>query len=192
MSVPVTIDWTALQKRNKEIVAWLYCADTPINYRVVQCRDNSYYLTHNADKKEDEAGALFLDCRNILSSGMENFIIFGHMRNDLSMFGSLVRFSDKEYVSKHPVLYLLTPKKSYLFEPFACRTVRGAEKYFATRFDGEAAYLTYIDRAIEQSYWTPGINVEASDAMVTLATCSRYNGVDDAHLLLHGRLTAIE
>ena len=192
MTVPITINWSALQKRNKEIVAWLYCADTPINYPVVQCQDNSYYLSHNADQKEDEAGSLFFDCRNVLSSGMENFIIYGHRRNDESMFGSLVRFSNKEYLDEHPIMYLLTPEKAYRFEPFACRTVGAEEKYFATQFDGEAEYLAYLINAIEQSYWTSEITVDASDAVLTLVTCSRYNRVDNTHLLLHGRLTEIE
>ncbi|MEA4913954.1 MAG: class B sortase [Christensenella sp.] len=191
LTAPITVDWETLQKQNIEIIAWLYCADTPINYPVAQCDNNDYYLTHNASKDEDESGSLFLDCRNYLSTGMQNLIIYGHRRNDLSMFGSLVRFAKKDYRDQHPTLFLLTPDQNYMIELFACRTIRGADKYFFTQFDSEHDYLAYIDKAISQSYWNSGIDLDANDTIITLATCSRYHGVDDAHLLLHGYVTPI-
>ena len=41
-----TINWTALQVQYPDIVAWLSCPNTDLNYPVVQGQDNSYYLTH--------------------------------------------------------------------------------------------------------------------------------------------------
>ena len=191
LAAPITVNWETLQQQNKEIVAWLYCKDTPVNYPVTQCDNNEYYLTHNASKDEDESGSLFLDCRSYLATGMQNLIIYGHRRNDLSMFGSLARYAKKDFRDQHPTLYLLTPDQNYIIELFACRTIRGTDKYFLAQFDSEDAFLAYIDKAIDQSYWTSGIDLNANDTIITLATCSRYHGVDDAHLLLHGRITPI-
>ena len=192
IEVPVTINWTTLRDQNEEIVAWLYCQDTPINYPVTQSDNNSYYLTHNASKQKDEAGSLFLDCRNDIGPGAANIIIYGHRRNDRSMFGSLVKFSDQKYLAKHPNMFLLTPEHSYLVELFACRTVHGTEKNFETQFDQETRFLSYVNKAINQSYWPTQIQISAEDTILTLATCSRYDGADGARLLLHGKLVPID
>lgn len=192
VEVPVTINWATLKDQNEEIVAWLYCQDTQINYPVTQSDDNSYYLTHNASRQKDDAGSLFLDYRNDIGPGTANIIIYGHRRNDRSMFGSLVKFSDQKYLSKHPIMFLLTPEQNYLVELFACRTVHGTDKYFMTQFDDDAKFLSYVGKAIEQSYWSSDIKISAGDTILTLATCSRYEGADDARLLLHGKLTPID
>lgn len=192
VEVPVTINWTTLKAQNEDIVAWLYCQDTQINYPVTQSDDNRYYLTHNASKLKDKAGSLFLDYRNGIGPGTANLIIYGHRRNDQSMFGSLVKFSDPKYLNKHPIMFLLTPEQDYLVELFACRTVHGTDKYFMTQFDDDAKFLSYVDKAIDQSYWSSDIEISAGDTILTLATCSRYEGADDARLLLHGKLTPID
>lgn len=43
-TAPITVDFERLQEENKDIIAWLYCLDTEINYPVVQSKDNEYYL----------------------------------------------------------------------------------------------------------------------------------------------------
>lgn len=192
VEVPVTINWTTLKAQNEEIVAWLYCEDTLINYPVTQCDNNSYYLTHNASKYQDEAGSLFFDYRSAIGYDTTNIIIYGHRRNDRSMFGSLVKFSDQKYLNQHPIMFLLTPEQNYLVELFACRTVHGTDKYFMTQFDDDAKFLSYVSKAIEQSYWSTQVKIAAGDTILTLATCSRYEGADDARLLLHGKLTPID
>ena len=188
---PIAVDWEALQNRNKEIVAWLYCEDTVINYPVTQCDDNEYYLNRNADREEDEAGALFFDCRNNLFSPAENLIIYGHRRYDLSMFGSLARYAEEDYYRQHPVMYLLTPQQNYRVEIFACRTVEGASRYFQTQFEDDDAQQTYIRRAILRSYWQTDIATDADCAILTLATCSSYDGADSPRLLIHGLLVPL-
>ena len=40
----VYVDFAALEGVNSDIVAWLYGADTGLNYPIVQAEDNDYYL----------------------------------------------------------------------------------------------------------------------------------------------------
>ena len=40
----ISVDFDALRQQNGDVVAWLYGADTGLNYPVVQADDNDYYL----------------------------------------------------------------------------------------------------------------------------------------------------
>lgn len=186
-----TVDWRSLKKHNRHVKAWLYCADTNISYPVVQYKDNEYYLTHNFDSNEDDSGTLFFDCRNALSNGAENWIIYGHRRNDRSMFGSLVKFAERSYYKEHANMYLILEDRAYRVELFSCRTIHAEEKYFAVLFDGQADYESYLNKALSQSYWQPLNPPDTAGPILTLATCSTYAGDNEPRLLLHGRLILI-
>ncbi len=41
---PITVDFDALLAQNPDVRGWLYCADTVINYPVMQAADNDFYL----------------------------------------------------------------------------------------------------------------------------------------------------
>lgn len=186
-----TVDWEQLTETNRYVRAWLYCPDTNISYPVVQYKDNEYFLNRNFNRREDEAGTLFFDYQNPLGSGYENWIIYGHRRNDGSMFGTLEDFADEGYYKEHPTMYLLTPEQNYRVELFSCRTVHAELQYFALGFSSEQDYRAYIEKAVRQSYWTPAFTPDTDTTMLTLATCSDYANDDDPRLLVHGRLVEI-
>lgn len=184
---PITVDWVNLRAMNKQIIGWLYCEDTNINYPVMQTKNNVYYLTHNAKKKEDQAGALFFDYRNSVRKALENIIIYGHRMKDGSMFGHLARFSEKDYVDRHTQFYLFTPDQNYTVQVFACRTVHPEAKYFPTSFTTIEAETKYINKAFTQSYWQVVPNAKPEGAiLITFATCSKYDYSEDPRLLVHG------
>ena len=65
--IPVAeIDFAALTAVNSDVVAWICCPDTVINYPVVHGGDNEYYLTHLVDGTENGNGTLFIDWKNSL------------------------------------------------------------------------------------------------------------------------------
>lgn len=86
---PISVDFDTLKEANEDVIGWLYCEDTPINYPVLQSDDNSYYLRRLVNGEWNVAGSLFMDYRNNLSNNDWNTVIYGHnMKND-SMFGTL-------------------------------------------------------------------------------------------------------
>ena len=136
--VPITVDFDVLRAQNPDVVGWLYCADTPVNYPIVQGSDNDYYLDHAFDGSEDAGGTLFFDNRNRLSPLDQNLLLYGHRMKDDSMFGSVIGYTEQSYLEAHPVMYLITEAQSYRVEVYACRTVSANDlSYFEIVFADE-------------------------------------------------------
>ena len=60
-STAPSVDFATLDLINPDIVGWLYCEGTKINYPVVQGSDDEYYLDHLFDGTQNANGCLFLD-----------------------------------------------------------------------------------------------------------------------------------
>ena len=190
--VPITVDFDVLRAQNPDVVGWLYCADTPVNYPIVQGGDNDFYLDHAFDGSEDAGGTLFFDSRNRLSPLDQNLLLYGHRMKDDSMFGSVIGYTEQDYLEAHPVLYLITEAQSYRVEVYACRTVSANDlSHFEIAFADEDAYMQYVSRAVSQSYWPAPFGIERGYATLTLVTCSTYTHDDNPRVLVHGRLVPV-
>ena len=62
-NTPISVDFDALRAQNSDVVAWIYSADTPINYPVLKGNNNEQYLNTLIDGKTNKAGSLFVDYR---------------------------------------------------------------------------------------------------------------------------------
>lgn len=116
---PLKIDFKKLQKKNKDIIAWIYCEGTPINYPIVQGSNNEVYLHQLTNGSYNENGTLFLDCRCKSDFSDLNSIIYGHNMHSNAMFGSLDRYKHQKYYDNHPDIWMLTPNGNYVIELFA-------------------------------------------------------------------------
>ena len=112
-TAPISVDFAALQQENPDVVGWIYCPGTVIQYPVVQGEDNEHYLSRMIDGTYNSAGTIFLDCRCDGSFQSSNSILYGHNMQDDSMFGTLEYYEEQAYFAAHPVLYLLTPEVDY-------------------------------------------------------------------------------
>lgn len=50
-TAPISVDFETLKIQNSDIIGWIYCEDTPINYPILQSEDNNFYLRRLANKK---------------------------------------------------------------------------------------------------------------------------------------------
>ena len=48
--------FTDLYSKNNDLTGWLAIEGTDIDYPVMQCEDDAYYLHHNFDKQKDKYG----------------------------------------------------------------------------------------------------------------------------------------
>ena len=118
-SAPIMVDFDSFIEQNGDVVGWLFCENTPINYPVLQSTDNNYYLRKMINKKYNIAGSIFMDYRSQSDMSSLNTIIYGHnMKND-TMFGTFTEYKKQSYYDEHPVLWFLTPEHSYKIELIA-------------------------------------------------------------------------
>ena len=103
------INFAALKKRNKQIVAWINIPNTGIDYAVVKGTNNTQYLTMNAVRKRSSGGSIFLDSAAKADFNNSDSIVYGHQMKDKSMFGSLNRYRNSNYKKKHQYIYIYTP-----------------------------------------------------------------------------------
>lgn len=185
---PITIDFNALLNRNKDVIGWLYCPNTVINYPVVQGANNDQYLRRDLDGKYLVSGTLFADYRNGALDEGANYIIYGHNMRNGTMFSVLAKYKQQSYYDQHPIMYYLTPDGNYKLELFAGLVVKHDDKIYLPN-QNEEEFSELIKEYRAKSTFKSNVNLEYNDTIVTLSTCS-YE-FDHARYIVIGRLTAV-
>ena len=187
--LPITIDFDSLLNRNPDVIGWIYCPDTIINYPVVQGKNNDQYLRKDLDGKYLVSGTLFADYRNGILGEDANYIIYGHNMKNGTMFSMLAKYKQQSYYDQHPVMYYLTPSGNYKLELFAGLVVKRDNKiYVPNQSKEEFAELITEYRA--KSTFKSDVELEYNDIIVTLSTCS-YE-FDNARYIVMGKLMPIQ
>lgn len=182
------VDFDSLKSFNSDVVAWLYAADTHINYPVVQAEDNDYYYKRLLDGTWNDNGSIFMNCVNDPSFGDQNSMIYGHNMNSGAMFNNLVKFKQQSYYEEHPCFYLLTPHRNYRMHLFAGVTVN-ANGYILdgngdVAYPDSSVYRTSLDQDLLQqlvnySTFRASVGLPTNGQhIVTLSTCTyEFNNV---------------
>lgn len=185
-TTPITVDFDALLEENSDVVGWLYCEDTPINYPIVQSKDNDYYLRRLLDGTWNIAGTIFMDYRNTSDFSDWNSIIYGHNMNNDSMFGTLQDYKKQEYYEEHPVLYLLTPTQDYKIQLISGYTTPATEAKTYGFPDSIEGRDELIENAVQRSTFEAEVQIGEENRIITLSTCA-YE-YEDARYVLVGIL----
>lgn len=179
---PISVDFDALAAENGDTVAWLYSADTPINYPVVQSVDNDYYLRRGFNGKYNYYGTLFVDYRTSGDFSGKNTLVYGHNMKNAEMFGSLINYKEQEYFDAHPDMWLLTSAGSYEVKLVAGIEVPGTSEIFDALIDPEQVEKVIQD-AILNSTFKSDYTYSENDRFVTLSTCS-YDYADARYIVI--------
>ena len=178
-------EMASLREKNNDLVAWIQIPDVldlPIVYR-----DNDYYLTHDFNKKKNTSGTLFLDVNHPFKEKTQNLLLHGHNMKDGTMFGRLAQYLyDDTYLRNHPFIYFDTLWKKEQYVIFAVLDVSLSPQdkrffnYFThDTFSSDAEFKSYVRQLQIRSAYAIPIDVEPSDALLTLSTC-----LDDDRLVI--------
>lgn len=188
-TAPIAVDFDILREENSDVVAWLYCPGTVIQYPVVQGEDNERYLNRLVDGSYNSAGTIFLDYRCDGCFQDRNSILYGHNMKDDSMFGTLEYYQEQAYFAAHPIMYLLTPEADYEVRLLAGLYVPlddGIYESDWTRMDLQ----NYLCEAAGKSGFDSGADLTNVEQILTLSTCGAGN--QEIRYVLIGAMTAMD
>lgn len=172
---------------NSDYMGWISIENTLIDYPIVKGYNNEFYLTRDFNKQYLKTGSIFMDYRN---EGFKdrNIVIYGHNMKDKSMFGSLNKFKDLDYLSKNKYISITTKNdKKLMYEIFGLyvTSVDDTES-ISVNFNKEEDFNKYIEGIFNKSIYNSNIDITSTDKILTLSTCSYefYN----ARLIIHAKL----
>ncbi len=184
------LDFDNLISFNSDTIGWIRVWGTDINYPVVQTNDNNFYLTHSFDKSYNKAGWIFADYTNSnLKNNQldENTVIYGHNRQNRSMFGTLSNTLKKEWrdTEKNRYINFSTRDESMVWEVFSTYTIDSENYYIRTSFSSEEEYEKFIKTIIDRSVYNFNVNVTTQDKILTLSSCTN---IGEGRTVVHAKL----
>lgn len=186
------IDFEKLLKINSDTVGWIVFNNDKINNPIVHTSDNSYYLNRSFEKKYNQTGTIFMDYRNT-SFDDKNVVLFGHSMLDGTMFGSLQDIFKKDFFSKDENNYLEIYDKDnhYTYQIFSYYIIEKEEYYITTSFANDREFNDFINTIKKRSYKNFNVEVNSSDNILTLSTCSGTGGTSKRKVV-HAKRVNIE
>lgn len=168
-----------LKKQNNDIIGWIEIENTIINYPVLQCEDNSFYMTHNYKKEYSAEGSIFLDKDYNWELPSSNLLLYGHNNKNKTMFAELLNYKEESYYKEHPTIRFTTLAEDKTYEiiaVFKSRVYYKSEKdvfryYYFINAENEEEYNNYINESKKASLYDTGKTATYGDQLLTLSTC---------------------
>lgn len=184
------IDFNKLINKNPDTIGWIKVLGTDINYPVVQTNNNDFYLTHSFDKSYNKAGWIFADYinKNLKNNELDkNTIIYGHNRQNNSMFGTLSNVFKEEWLSNKENHYInfSTLNNNMVWEVFSTYTIEKEEYYIQSNFSSDEEYISFLNTIKNRSTYKYDVNISEEDKILTLSTCTN---VGKGRTVLHAKL----
>lgn len=184
------VNFESLARINPDIVGWLYLPDSSINYPIVQGRDNEYYLEHLFNGTTNHMGCIFVDYRNTPKFVDKNTAMYAHHMRNGSMFADLEKYKNPSYYGTHKTFWMQTPDGDYIIEPFAGVLLSGGDAFMQLMFNSDEDFIEYVWMFLERSTFQSDIEIQPTDQIITMVTCS-YDFENGRYALL-GKLTKMD
>lgn len=168
------VNFDELKLKNPDIVAYIKIRNSNINYVVVKTDNNDYYLKHNFNREYSSAGWIFADYRNKFDGTDKNIVIYGHSMKDESMFGSIYKLFNSDWVNNSENLDIIfnTPSGDMIYRIFSMYRIEAEDYYITTEFNSDNEFETFINTLKSRSFKNFGVDVSGSDQIITLSTCT--------------------
>lgn len=181
----IEVDFEGLRQINNSLVCWVYLGGADINYPVVQCGDNEFYLHHTFEMKKNSSGCVFMDYEVDPELTSWNTFIYGHNMKNGTMFGHLKNYiNNKNTYDKDKYIYIFRPEGIYRYEIFSYYLDSPDSKMYYT-CDNLKEYRQYLRDATSMSVRECDAKADPDENIVTLVTCSG-SGANKQRFFVHG------
>lgn len=182
----ITVDFKTLQAKYPDVVGWLYCANTGLNYPIVQTAEEGgeYYLYRDIDGSSNKNGTVFLDWQCSSNFTSQNNLVYGHNMKTGRMFAPIVKYRDQSFYDAHPYMYLYTPNQLYKVNLFAGMVTPHDSTVYSYSLSTD-----YINECIANSTFKSSVGTPTGN-ILTLSTCA-YD-FDNARYVVMGEMVPID
>ncbi len=186
---PISVNFKKLHKVNPDVVGWIYCEGTAIDYPVLQGKDNDQYLHTDYKGEYNLNGSIFVDADNTPGFTDSNTIIYGHHMASGSMFAGLENWGDQEYYEEHPIIWLITPAKTYKIVLFSGHHTSSTSSMYDIITHPGAEMDALLSEALDKSEFKADVTLNRRARYVMLSTCAYL--FDGDRYVLHGYLVTV-
>ena len=165
-------------EKNPDLAGWLTIPGTRIDYPVMYSPDEpERYLHANFDAAYSFAGLPFLDAACDTESG--NRIIYAHNMLDGSMFRTLLKYQQKDFWQRNPVISFSTLYEEQEYEVVAAfydKVYKKSDTNFKFYQFYDTSDQSSFDEAMayyrEHALYDTGVTAQCGDLFLTLVTCA--------------------
>ena len=188
------LKYARLYATNNDFVGYLEAPGINMSLPVVQTTDDEAYLNKNFYGKSTKYGCPFVSYMNSMEPLDYNTVIFGHHMNDHTIFGALDNYKTLAGYKKSPVIAFNTMYRDYSWKVFAVFITNAVPEddnnyvfnYYFKNLATKEHRQTYLDELQQRSLYDTGVDVQPTDPLLTLSTCSHE--FDNARLVVVARL----
>lgn len=176
---------------NDDTIGWIQVPNTNVDYPVVYKagRENyAYYESLGYDKQYSKDGVIWADYECTFPELSQNTTLYGHnwanvftprtqanMQSNDTMFALVMSYHYTDFAQENPFIYFSTTEKDYVFQVFASFYTDLNFGYNFANMEQEQ-FQQVIAEAKSKSLSNYNVPVTSEDHILTLSTCTRYNG----------------
>ena len=165
-------------EKNPDLAGWLTIPGTRIDYPVMYSPDEpERYLHANFEVSYSLAGLPFIDAACDPESG--NRIIYAHNMLDGSMFRTLLKYQQKDFWQRNPVISFSTLYEEQEYEVVAAfydKVYKKSDTNFKFYQFYDTSDQSSFDEAMayyrEHALYDTGVTAQCGDLFLTLVTCA--------------------
>ena len=170
--------YAPLYEQNHDLFGWLRIDGTVIDYPVMHTpTDPEKYLHTNFKREYSFGGIPFIDAN--CSADSDNLLIYGHNMLDGSMFRTLLKYQQKDFWQRNPVISFNTLYEEQEYEVVAAfydKVYKKSDTNFKFYQFYDTSDQSSFDEAMayyrEHALYDTGITAQCGDLFLTLVTCA--------------------
>lgn len=177
-SSELSIDFNELKKLNNDIYAWIYIPNTEISYPILQHpEDDSYYLNHTLDGQKGYPGCIYSEKNNKTDFSDPVTVLYGHNMNNGTMFGSLLKYEDNNFLNENYSISIYTSKQSFKYEIVLVAEYDNIHILKSFDFLNKESKTQFLKSVLNESkkVLTKNLDVHSTSQLLVLSTCLKTN-----------------